>query len=158
MWTFSHTNRPGRAQPHSLTRQEFASAVVQAYEQTGKAVEQWAVFQEVHPLSRSTRENSQHYHMVVLTQERCRWSEVAEHLRRERQLFASASTSSSRSSYWSAFAYCYAPSGKKRRRIWTPRLCSAEGTSRLPSSCRTAEKVFGGCGQRRSSTHACSTP
>ena len=67
MWTFSHTELPGRKQPLEFDRETFASAVVAAYEHTGKIVTQWAVFLEVHPSSKSAREQKPHFHMVVET-------------------------------------------------------------------------------------------
>ena len=36
MWTWAHTNRPGRAKPADFTRQGFVDAVVEAYTRSGK--------------------------------------------------------------------------------------------------------------------------
>ena len=115
MWTFPHTDGSDRARPSDFSRPQFASAVVEAYEHLGKSIGQWSVFLEVHPLSKSKLEKTDHFHMVVETQGRCRWSEVAQHLRRAHKIHASVSTSSQRQSYWTAFAYLYAPSGKKTK-------------------------------------------
>jgi len=115
LWTFPHTAGEGRATPNQFSRPQFAAAVVEAYERTGKVVAQWAVFLEVHPLSKSQQEATDHIHMVVETEARCRWGEIARYLRTKFNVFASVSTSSSRQSYWSAFAYLYAPSAKKTK-------------------------------------------
>ena len=57
LWTFPHTDGPGRATPGQYTRAQFAKLVVDAYELTGKTVGKWSVFLEVHPLSRSQQES-----------------------------------------------------------------------------------------------------
>ena len=115
MWTFSHTDKPGRARPSDYTREQFAVIVVEAYEANGKLVEQWSVFMERHPSSMSSREKELHFHMIAETEKPMRWLEVARYLRERHQVFASATTSSSRQSYWAAFAYLYSPSVKKQR-------------------------------------------
>ena len=108
-----HTFGEGRAVPSAFSRPQFAALVVDAYERTGKAVAQWSVFFEAHPLSKSHQEVEFHYHMVVEAEGRCRWAEIARYLRQQHSVYASVATSSSRNSYWSAFAYLYAPSLKK---------------------------------------------
>ena len=113
LWTFSHTTIPGRPQPTGFTRLSFALAVISAYEQTGKVVLQWAVFMEVHPSSKSDREQRLHFHMIVETEHACRWVEMAKHLRNGHKIFASVATSSARKSYWAAFSYLFVPSAKK---------------------------------------------
>ena len=113
LWCFPHTDLPGRAKPDDFTRESFALAVVEAYERTGKTVDQWGCFLEVHPLSRSLLEQRRHFHMLAQTERACRWSDVASYLRSVYRIYAHASTSSSRRSYWAAFTYLYAPSAKK---------------------------------------------
>ena len=115
MWTFSHTELPGRAKPEDFTRESFARAVLGAYENTGKSVNQWGCFSEVHALSRSAPERRQHFHMLAQTERACRWSDIARHLRSEHRIYAHVSTSSSRRSYWAAFSYLYAPSAKQTK-------------------------------------------
>ena len=95
LWTFSHTEKPGRKKPDDLSREAFAAAVVHAYEQTGKSVSQWACFREKHPSSVSAREQRHHFHMAVETERPCRWKQVADLLRRD-GIFASVSTLSVR--------------------------------------------------------------
>jgi len=113
MWTFPHIDLPGRAKPEDFTRQSFARTVLRAYESTGKSVNQWCCFLEEHPLSRSVLEHHKHFHMLVQTDTASRWSDIARYLRSEHQIYAHASTSSSRRSCWAAFAYLYAPSARK---------------------------------------------
>ena len=113
MWIFSHTERPNRMRPNEFSRQSFARMMLDTYEAAGKQVTQWACFQEVHPLSKSAAEQSPHFHFVAQTDSQCRWREIARMLRERNKVFASASTSSSRASYWGAFAYLYCPSVKK---------------------------------------------
>ena len=67
------------------------------------------------PGSARTKEKAEHYHMVVETQLRCRWGEIAQYLRQANNIYASVATSSSRRSYWTAFAYLYAPNAKKTK-------------------------------------------
>ena len=43
----------------------------EVYESLGKNVEQWACFQEVHPLSKHTQEIEIHYHIIVQTDKHC---------------------------------------------------------------------------------------
>ena len=106
LWTFSHTDVVGMAKPGDFSRQSFASLVLSAYAVTSKVVSQWSVFLEVHPSSKSEREQRPHFHMIVETDKPCRWLELARHMRQQ-NVFASAATSSSRKSYWAAFAYLY---------------------------------------------------
>ena len=75
------------------------------------------IFKRVLALSKymCVQELTDHFHMVVETQNRCRWAEVARRLRSQHNIFASVSSSSSRNSYWSAFAYLYAPNAKKTK-------------------------------------------
>ena len=113
LWTLSHTTLDGRQPPSAFTRQTFARAVLEAYRATGKSVVQWSCFMEVHPLSRSEKEQHAHFHFLVQADRACRWSEIAQHLRTQQRIYASASTSSSRKSYWAAFAYLFTPSVKK---------------------------------------------
>ena len=113
MWTFSHTGRPDRARPMDFDRRAFARVVLDAYQAGGKCVEQWAVFQETHPMSKSALEQTLHFHMVVQTSRPARWLEMANHMREHANVFASAASSSSRQSYWSAFSYLFAPTARK---------------------------------------------
>ena len=113
LWTFSHTSLPNRKSPADFTRQGFARAVLDAYARAGKQVAQWSCFQEVHPLSRSEKEQRKHFHCLVQADRPCRWKEIAQVLRSEYNVYASASTSSSRQSYWFAFTYLFCPSSKK---------------------------------------------
>ena len=113
LWTFAHTTLAGRAKPEEFSRETFSQALLTAYSSTGKVVEQWSVFEEVHPSSKSERERRLHFHMLVETDKKHRWLEVAKRLRDDYAVYASVATSSSRNSYWSAFAYLYAPSAKK---------------------------------------------
>ena len=115
MWTFAHTDGEDRAKPADFTRQQFADAVVEAYERAGKIVNQWAVFWEVHPLSRSAAESTNHFHMVVESERPSRWVELAKFLREQRRIFIGITTSSSRNAYWTAFGYLYAPNAKKTK-------------------------------------------
>ena len=108
LWTFSHTDIVGMAKPEDFSRQAFAALLLSAYEVTGKVVTQWSVFLEIHPSSKSAREQRPHFHMIVETEKPCRWVEVANHMRESHKVFASAATSSSRKSYWAAFTYLYA--------------------------------------------------
>ena len=113
MWSFPHTDREGRAKPGDFTRQTFALVVVEAYSNTGKIVVQWACFLEVHPTSRSELEQHAHFHFIAQTDRPCRWGEIAQYLRTHHRIYASASTSSGRRSYWTAFSYLFTPSLKK---------------------------------------------
>ena len=56
LWTFPHTDGPGRATPGQVTRPQFARVVVEAYEHLNKPITQWSVFLEVHPLSKSQQD------------------------------------------------------------------------------------------------------
>lgn len=98
-----------RKKPSDLSRSEVAALLVQAYTDTIGKVEHWSVFQEQHAQSQKLEERAVHYHAVVQTTAPCRWREVAAKLRGQ-GYFMSVSTASSRTSYWCAFAYCYAPS------------------------------------------------
>ena len=113
MWTFPHTAREGRAKPSDFTRHAFARVVLEAYSATGKNVTQWSCFMEAHPASSSELERHVHFHLIAQTDRPCRWAEIAQHLRREQQIYASASTLSARRSYWTAFSYLFSPSIKK---------------------------------------------
>lgn len=53
--------------------------------------------------------------MIIETHPRTRWSEIAQYLRSKFHIYASVATSSERKSYWNAFAYLYAPNGKKSK-------------------------------------------
>jgi len=81
-------------------------------EGTGKSIAQWSCFYESHPSSKEDHELRWHYHVLIETRVPCRWAEVANRLRAG-GVYASAATSSSRNSYWSGFAYCFTPSGRK---------------------------------------------
>ena len=113
LWTLAHSNMEGRAKPADFDRRGFACAVLDAYHAAGKFVDQWSVFQETHPLSKSSVEQKLHFHMIVQTAAPSRWLEIAKHLREHAKMFASAATSSSRQSYWTAFGYLYAPTVRK---------------------------------------------
>ena len=112
LWTFSHTELPGRKSPRDFTRESFASAVAQVYEAEGKSISQWACFREKHANSPSGQEQRQHFHLVVETDKACRWRQIASGLRSQ-GIYASVSTVPVRNSYWLAFKYCYLPSAKK---------------------------------------------
>ena len=115
LWTFAFSSIFGRAKPEDFTRESFAQCMVRAYEETGKVIAQWALFLEVHPGSKSDQEQRLHFHMIVETESPCRWLEMARHLREGSKVFASVATSSSRKSYWTAFAYLFAPSARKSK-------------------------------------------
>ena len=113
LWTFSYTDLEGHAKPLDFTHASFAEAVLNCYELSSKVVIQWSVFREVHPSSKSEREQHTHYHMIVETERPARWAEMAKRLRDSHNIYASAATSSARRSYWAAFAYLFTPSPKK---------------------------------------------
>ena len=132
MWTWSHTELEGRRAPQDTSRSDFAGMVTQAYQATGKTISQWSVFKEIHPLSKSRLEQKEHFHMVVETDCATRWKEVAAHLRQQNRVYASASTSSSRRSYWNAFAYLYTPNGKKSKEDVDPERVLSPGHEEPP--------------------------
>ena len=105
----------GRASPDQFSRQSFADALLASYENTGRVLSQWSVFLEVHPLSRALTENNIHFHALVETTSACRWAEIAHYLRTHYKVYAHVGTCSARQSYWSGFAYLYAPSAKKTK-------------------------------------------
>lgn len=109
------TATEGRARPDQFTRESFAEALLASYENTGRVLGQWSVFLEVHPLSRALPENNIHFHALVETTSASRWAEVAQYLRTHYNVYAHVGTCSARQSYWSGFAYLYAPSAKKTK-------------------------------------------
>jgi len=111
---------PTRARPSDFSRRQFAQLVVDAYQVNARSVERWAVFQEAHPSSVSVTEQRVHFHLIVETDKATRWLELARHLREQHKIFASVSTSSSRQSYWAAFAYLYTPTAKKPKEDLDP--------------------------------------
>ena len=113
LWTFPSPVGAERARPCDSSHNTFAASVLDAYAATGKVVERWSVFREMHAKSKCEHEQQPHFHMLVETASPTRWSEVAKHLRDKRRMYCSAATSSARKSYWAAFAYLFAPSAKK---------------------------------------------
>jgi hypothetical protein len=106
-WTWSQA-------PIEMMHPEVASIIRRAYEACQKDIVQMSVFREQHPSSHSERERRWHFHVVVQTTVRCRWREIANHMRQESNAYMHASTSSvGRHSYWPAFGYCFVPTGKK---------------------------------------------
>jgi len=111
MWTFSHTEVAGRKKPCDFSRAEIASILVDAYGSTGKVVDHWSVFLEKHRSSTRLEERDLHYHLIAQSS-RTRWLDIARALR-DKGVYMSVSTCQSRMSYWTAFGYCFAPTGKK---------------------------------------------
>ena len=113
LWTFPSPVGAERAKPSDFSHNTFAAAVLEAYVATGKTVEQWSVFREIHPKSKCEEEQQPHFHMIVETASATRWLEIAKRLRDRNRMYCPAATSSARKSYWAAFAYSFAPSAKK---------------------------------------------
>ena len=88
LWTFPRTAEPGRATPSQFSRDQFANILLGAYESTGRIVNQWSVFLEVHATSRSEFENNLHFHALVETSSASRWAEVAQFSRDRHQVYA----------------------------------------------------------------------
>lgn len=137
MWTFSHTEGDQRAKPSAFTRQGFANIVVSLYTAKGKTVEQWACFQEQHQGSSANQERMPHFHLVVQTKSACRWAEIADALRQEHAVFAHVTTASSRNAYWTAFSYCYIPSGRKCLADLDREFALSDGHPEIPDRLQT---------------------
>ena len=105
-WTWSGVSA-------DVTRPEIADKLQAAYRAQGQVIQHMSVFRERHQQSQSLEQNW-HFHAVVQTTHLCRWRLLARRLReKENATMHCASGGSGRNSYWSGFAYCYAPSSKK---------------------------------------------
>jgi hypothetical protein len=106
LWTVPHTSDEGKRQPAELGRQGLADVMCEVYDLFGKPIRHWSCFMERHD------SGDPHLHCLIATRGRSRWGEAANALR-ARGVFANCQTAGSSQSYWSMFAYCYAPSDKK---------------------------------------------
>ena len=106
-WTWSGVDA-------AVSREDVARKIQSAYEASQATIQHMAVFRERHQHSQSPLEREWHFHVVVQTTSLCRWRQIAQHLRQQERASMHAATGpQGRSTYWSAFAYCYVPSAKK---------------------------------------------
>ena len=109
-WTVAHTQKPGAKTAENCSKKSMMRIFRDVY---GAAVLVfWAIFTELHNVSRRAWERKPHYHIILRLARRVKWKRHAAQLRTH-GVYGHLSIPTRHADVWRIFAYCYVPTLKK---------------------------------------------